>query len=266
MKLGPLPLAEGGAPYAFLGTLDGGQVVPPLVTHHDALGLRHLAAQANGEELRCEPALAKAGREFGFKAAPMPESALPLRVSFVLGVGIGKFYADVRKPDLLLDFAQAAAEFWRARPFDHWTDEQAVVIEISGAMSRTVEASILGHGGREYGLALCFEPGGIQKIVRSVDEGRPENAAAVETLAMTLNDEPAFAVAALDAAYGLPRVPIAMRSGREVRWVKEPELSALTAAVRAVAKLTPGTRNTTGEAMVEGLQSVARVRAPEPDA
>jgi hypothetical protein len=266
MRIGPLLLPEGGAPYAFLGITDAGHVVAPLLTHHDAKGLRHLAAQAQGEELRCEPGLVHAGREFGFKAGPMPESAIPMRASFVLGVGIGKVYADVRNPDLLLDLAQAAAEFWRARPFDHWTDEQAIEIELAGAMNRTVEASILGNGGQEYGLALYFEPGGIQKIVRAVDQGRPEKAAAVEALAMTLDDEPAFAVEALDAAYGLPRVPIAMRSGRELRSVNELELSALTAAVRAVAKLTPGMRDTTAVAEVEGMKSIARVRAPEPDA
>ena len=64
IRLGPIETGEGPTT-AYVGFTEAG-ALPPILASSDKDGLRELARQAQGHELRCERALLRAGKALGF--------------------------------------------------------------------------------------------------------------------------------------------------------------------------------------------------------
>jgi hypothetical protein len=265
IKLGPVETGEGRITvYAALGEAD---VMPPVLARRDLDGLRQLAEQAPGEELCCEPALAEAGRTLGFTAGPLPEGARQARALLATVLALGGLVGRARDPEAILALVLASAAFWRARPWRHWYNIQALDVEVSGALTRRFEGSILGNGGEEYGVALYERKGALRRVAALVAEGRMEEATHLAALGVTMDERPRYAVKALKDAFGLPRVPVPMKIRRgDPGPVDARELAVLATALHAVAALTRAKLETTSEAVLGGTRTVVRVRAPEPEA
>ena len=65
VKLGPIETESDGDCYAYIGFAEE-LAMPPIMAKRDAEGLRELAEQSHGHELRCEANLSKAGKKLGF--------------------------------------------------------------------------------------------------------------------------------------------------------------------------------------------------------
>jgi hypothetical protein len=124
------------------------------------------------------------------------------------------------------------------------------------------EVSILGGGGEEFGVAIYDQPGSIQRVLIAMDAGRPEDGRQVDSLSVTLDEEPEWAVDALEDAFGLNRLPfpVRLRRGRPSAASTE-ELLQLAAVLDAVVKLTAGEAQDEAEASAQwrGLSVTARV-------
>src|SRR5262249_55855794 len=143
-------------------------------------------------------------------------------------------------PDALHLLCHGAAEFVRAAPWRYWSDSDPIEIALDGAVTARFEGSLMGAGGMEDGIALYKRVGALARVARNVDRRRMAAAAREDALAVTLDDEPRFAIAALRDAYGLDRVPIPMKIERGgARAIKGGEVAILGATLRLLATVTP---------------------------
>lgn len=266
VKIGPIPTAEGEA--TFYCGFEEETLHPPVMAESDEDGLRRIAAQVPGAELRCDRALAKAGKKLGFTAIDPPEFAKAGTVAMLTALAAGPHGEAMGNPLGLYSLAVAASRFETSAPWTMWGDEQEIALEFSGGFEGRWEASILGAGGEEFGLALYRNGGDLAKVAKLVSAGKAEQAKKIDSLAMVFDDEPAFAVDLFDRLLGLPAIPIALKlEGGKPRPVREDEVLALAAALNAVAALHPRAREVVGDAGVEGYgRGVVRARAiaPEP--
>jgi hypothetical protein len=264
-RLGPFAVGDRDA-FAYGGIDDAGALVQPEIAHGDANGLSALAKRFAGQPLRCEPALATAAKPLGFEPADLPAEALIPRATLAFGLGLGP---TAGRPDLdvLLRFFSACAEFWKAEPWEFiGSDEPLSVTLTAGGRNRAAEASVMGAGGEEFGLALYDEPGSIERVAAAVAAGRFEAASRVPAIAVTFDAEPAWAAAAIEAAYGLPRLPspIRIHKGRPGP-ARSEDLHALAAVLEALVALSESDDLEPAEATVEASRRAVTARVALPD-
>ena len=266
-RLGPLEVG-GRKAYAYCGLDADGALIPPEITHTDARGLGALAKRYAGQPIRCEPALAEAARPFGFAPAPLPKAALLPRATLAYGLALGPM-AGRPKLDILIRFLEACAAFWSARPWELLGSDDPVPVALTEkGRTRKAEASVMGAAGQEFGVALYDEPGSIRRVAALVTAGRMKETRGVSALAVTFDEEPAWAATALDEVFGLPRlpVPIRVRKGKGGPATTE-ELLDAAALLEAVAELSGPDDAEHAEVTVEagGQAITARVALPDDD-
>jgi hypothetical protein len=238
IKLGPLETGEGPC-HAYVGIRDDGFLARPVIGKIDKEALRALAADSDaGEQLRCEKRLARAGSPFGFEMAPMPSWVPMPRAALAVALALGPMMVPC-DPDALHLLCHGASEFLRAKPWRFWDDTCVIEVVLDGAVSARFEAVLMGAGGMEYGVALYRRAGALARIARHVEGGRMAAARREDALAVTLDDEPRFAIAALRDAYGLDCVPLPMKIERGgVRAVDGTEVAILGGVLRLLAVVT----------------------------
>lgn len=266
-RLGPLEIG-GRNSFAFCGIDAEGRLIPPEITSTAAEGLAALAKRHAGLPLRCEPELAEAARPLGFEPAPLPESALLPRATLAYGLALGPM-AGRPQLDVLVRFLEACAAFWDARPWELIESDEAVPVTLTEqGRARHGEASIMGAGGQEFGVALYDEPGSIHRVAALVAAGRMNETRRVSALAVTFDEEPAWAARALEDAFGLSRLPVPMRvrKGKAVAPTTE-ELVDAAVLLEAVAELAGPDDAEHAEVTIEtaGRTISARVALPEDD-
>lgn len=239
IKLGPLETGEGSC-HAYVGIRDDGFLARPVIERRDKEAMRALAADSDpGEKLLCEKRLARAGGAFGFETAPMPSWVSMPRATLAIALALGPLMVP-GDPDALHLLCHGATEFVRAAPWRYWHDGDSIEVELDGSMKARFEAALMGAGGMEYGVALYKRAGALQRVARSVDRRRMSAAAREDALAVTLDEEPRFAITALRDAYGLARVPIPIKIERGgARAIDGREVAILGAVLRLLAVVTP---------------------------
>ncbi len=161
---------------------------------------------------------------------------------------------------------EACAAFWKAAPWEYIDSDEPIRVELSNGRRRKAEASVLGAGGEEFGLALYDEPDSIRRVAAAVSAGRMEAAARVASTAVTFDAEPAWAAKAFEDAFGLPRLPVPLRvRNGKASPAKVEELHALVAVLEAVTTLVDSDDLDPSEATVEvgGVELTARASLPE---
>jgi hypothetical protein len=242
IKLGPLETGEGPC-HAYLGIRDDGFFAKPVIGRRDGEAMRKLAADSErGEKLLCEKRLARAGEAFGFETAPMPAWVPMPRAALAVALALGPLIVP-GEPDALHLLGQGASEFVRAAPWRYWDDCDPFEVVAEGARTTRFEGALMGSGGMRYGVALYRRSGALSRVARSVDRGDMGSAAREDALAVTLDDEPRFAIAAVRDAYGLDRVPVPMKMERGgPRAVESRDLVILGGTLRLLAAVTPEQR------------------------
>jgi hypothetical protein len=263
-RLGPIPI-QGRSVFAYAGFDEQGPLKPELA-HSDAEGLRALAAAAGGEPLRCEPALAEAGRPFGFEPAPLPDSIFLARAALAYGLALGPG-AGRPGPEVFARFLESCASFRRAQPWEIFDSIEALPATLTTAgWTRSGEASVLGSGGKEYGVALYDERGALRRVADLMERGRVKESRRSDALAVTLDEEPAWAASAIEDAFGLPRLPVPLRVKRgSASPATGDELLGAAALLEAVAVLAGSGDADDAEATVEagGRKAAVHVGPPE---
>ncbi|MEI7705671.1 MAG: SEC-C domain-containing protein, partial [Deltaproteobacteria bacterium] len=246
-KLGPLEFPEGDQfVYAALG--DRGPL-QPVFAPDDAKGLQDLVAGARREPVRCEPGLASAARSLGLPSGRLPPDALRFRASMAMALALGPEASAIGAQEmegLILAFAR----FWRVRPWERFDSDDAVrVVLTRGGRPVPHEASVLGGGGDEFGVALYPKAGSVARMVRLVEEDRVDDVQRIESISAILHREPPFAVQAMEEAHGLPGFPAPLSVGRGTMDLADrTAVIALTAALDAFASVMPDRRQANGVA------------------
>jgi hypothetical protein len=254
-KLGPVTTTEGKY-NVHVGVTEVG-VVPAVFGKSDAEALAELKACVYGEELRCERRLIKAGKPLGFKSAPIPEFALEPRAMLALSLANSRL--DAKDADVIELLIGACASFVDARVWERIGDSDPVHVTVSGALDARFECSVMGGAGYEYGIALYFREGAMARVHEAMDRDDLATARLEDCLAVTLDDEPAFAVKAIVEAFGLGAVPVTYRiRNGSIEMPTRAEMLALGAAIRAVAELSDEHPVVSIEGGTEDLQVVAQ--------
>jgi tetratricopeptide (TPR) repeat protein len=74
--------------------------------------------------------------------------------------------------DRLRAFASAAAAFFVARPWDHLTDDDLVVVESEHAPRNMRHLSVLGQGRQQFGIAFFDSRRAFERVLDAADAGR----------------------------------------------------------------------------------------------
>lgn len=257
VKLGPVETGEGSASI-YIGFMDEG-ALPPVTATDDSVGLAKLAAQVQAGALECERALGLAGRPAGFKPADTPEALLVPRATLAFMLAIGPLGASIRNYPAIEELLRASSQFFRKKPWRHFENLDLVRIALGGEAHGEFEASIMGAGGQEFGIALYEGEGGLERAAVAMEAGYSTT---LESLAVTMDPEPEWAAEAIEDAYGLCRVPMPLRvrKGR-ARPAGGDDILALAVALDAAAQLSPRRLKSTRKIVVEGRTFTATADA-----
>jgi hypothetical protein len=238
LRIGPVPTGE--TPFRVLiGGDENERVVGPVVADNDAEGLRALKAKVQGglrSPLLCEKALTLAGRANGFEVAEPPAWLLRARAALALVLALGPSLQKV-PPQVVLELLDAAESFWLAKPWRHVDLDETLHVGFTAPEPLVFEASILGSGGQEFGVALYEGTGALAKMRRA--RSAPRTASKVNSIAVTFDPGPAFALDAIKGPFGLEAVPVplAVDAGR-LRPISSSEVLLLATVLRAAASFT----------------------------
>lgn len=267
--LGPIETGQ-GAGWCVAGAESNGDMVAPQIQPVPQRALEAFAKRHAGKEIVCDPALAEHAEPLGLRCAPLPREAHLPRAALAYLLSRGPM-AGKPPPDALFRFFRACAAFLTARPWERVDSDtpHPAVVTVDGREG-TREVSILGGGGEEFGVVIYDVPGSILRVVNAMDAGRPEVGRQVDSLSVTLDAKPEWAVEALRDAFGLDRLPFAVRfrRGRPSPPSTE-ELLQLAAVLDAVVELaaggaSPAPGGAEGSAAWRGIRVTARVSPGQP--
>lgn len=199
-----------------------------------ALG-RLLKLQAR-TTLTIDPALADAmsDGQGSFEIAELSEQTQAIRLSLALALALGEGALSL-PPRLLYDLTEAAAGFAEAAPWRWFDGDQPMRLTIEhGGRVESFEMSVLGQAGETFGVALYPKTGAIESL-RTDDDG---GLADLDTLALTLDDEPTWVGTTVEAVFGIALVPCPLKLERgRPALIDEDDLMRLVVALLAAAQL-----------------------------
>ena len=240
VRLGPIDTDEG--PASMYVAIAGDELMEPIVAEDDAAGLAGVMAAAGTGPRTCDEVLVEAGAALGFRVGETPAWAVPaiaaiaarLHNAFTVGAEVAAAAWD--------DLLDALAGFvWNA-PWEMWGDGDRIVVElaIDGAAAQRFDATVLGSTGETFGLALYPGPGGVERAEAAIDSGDLAQLQRVPSVVVTLDREPAWVAAAVDAAFGTAAAPhLRTQDTDGQRPATAADLHALAAAMCAIAALSP---------------------------
>lgn len=104
--------------------------------------------------------------------------------------------------DRLRAFASAAAAFFVARPWDHLTNEDLLIVEGGGTPRNMRHLSVLGQGGQQFGLAFFDSRAAFERLLEGSAAGR--SASRAHGVTFGTMDELPFADVDAWQDHGLP--------------------------------------------------------------
>jgi hypothetical protein len=234
--LGPLVLGE-RRQWLLSGVNEDGGFTHPLVGPDLPSGMATLCARFGAQNLRVEPALEAVAAPFGVGAEPLPDRALLPRA--VLAFAFLTHHRLFRKPNAVASLLEACAVFEEAAPWARFrSDEPFGILMTQRWRCWRREFVVLGAGSQTRGLELHERPGFVERLRESSLTLGLLNAPKVNSLLITFESGPAWAVEALRAAHGLRELPTVIRMKPGSRRAPEPlELLQLAGALRSAALL-----------------------------
>lgn len=261
-RVGPVETTDGETFIYFIDASDE-ESPDPVLAESDEQALSQIAQTRSGRPLSCEPRLEAAGRSLGFTGVG-PDQMQAHRMGLVafdmlLGDELGEIEAD----GALYQFGVACGKLWSATSWKEHFANQALVVEMSGALDAVWELAVTGGEGEEYVFVLYPEVGRLVELQRLVKEDKVEEAAKLGSLGVSLQAEPAWAAEIFSTVYDLPLVPHPTKvAGGERAYLTDTDLITLAAALQAIAILEPGDPGATGRVKVGEIEVAAHVVAP----
>ena len=257
-QVGPIPVKDGDVLALFVEP--GNAEARTFMADDARTGLEQIVKVYGGAALECEPELASVAAEFGIRPGALTDERRHAIGIVAFEMVFGDLLIGIDRAGIVYRFGVAASAFWRAAPWRH-SAVRRIAVEFSGSASGTFEGMLMG-GDLKFGLSLYPQAGTIDRVVALTAANRVEDAARVDSLIATFDDNPAYAVDAMRRAYDLPRLPVPMRmaDGRGVRLAEE-DLLRLAAALNAASFLNDDVRASTSTVAVDDLSVTAVARA-----
>ncbi|MBK9517759.1 MAG: HDOD domain-containing protein [Anaeromyxobacter sp.] len=231
-------------------------------------GLAALREAVDGQPLSCEPPLAEAAGPLGLSVAPLPPEVLRARAQLAYELASGIDHGASR-PEAIGALLTAAGAFWASKAWELIdTEEQLHVAFTWGRSLVQGEVSVQASDRTQPRLVLCDEPAALSRLAGLSGPERVAELIRGAGLTVELTREPAWAGAAIEEAFRLPRVPLPerRRAGRIAPVATQDLLTAaaLLQCVVAYADLGDGSQ---AEAVVEAatLRVRARIGPTPPD-
>lgn len=262
------PVSTGTPPsFAYAAVFPGGKVELRLA-EADPQGLAALRELTKVEPLACEPALADAAEPLRLVVAPLPPEVLQARAVLAYELASGIEHGTAR-PEAIEALLRAAAAFWASKAWELIAPEEQLHVAFSAGRSLVQgELSMQAADRSQPRLVLCDEPALLARLEGQAGEARVAELLRGAGLTIELAAGPAWAGAAIEEAFKLPRVPMPeRRRGGRVASVVTQDLVTAAALLQAVVAFTDLGDGSEAEASVEAatLQVKARVGPTPPD-
>ena len=235
-QLGPLVLGQRRSWLLTAVREDGGFIHPVLGSDLPS-GLAMLCARYGARNLQVEPALEAVGAMHAIRAEPLPQHALVPRA--VLAFAFLTSHRLFRKPSSVAAFLEACAFFEKAAPWTRFSSAEPFPILMTEAWRCwRREFVVRGASNEPRGLELHEKPGFVERLREAqmtLGLSRPPK---LDSLLVTFDASPAWAVEAVRTAYGLGELPSVIRMKPGSRRPPESlELLQLATALRSAALL-----------------------------
>jgi hypothetical protein len=249
-KVGPLH-THGGNEFAYF-VYPGKEGKQVFFGSDDKASLAHLLASYSSDSLVCEPQLSEACAEFHIGTRELtPDEANHLGV-MTFNFALPHVFSRGVKPASIYQLATSSAFFVKRSPWTTSLSGNTLVVAVTGSIKRRLQARILGGISGTPGLALYPNPEAVQQIITLFENHQMVRASNIDLLGITLEDGPDYAIAAMQRAYGLQKLPVPLKleGGIHVS-IDDLDILTLAAALRAVASLEPGSGEAHGEVGVD---------------
>jgi hypothetical protein len=261
-KIGPIPAQEGFVnTYFVYPGLEGAET---FVADQDRDALSEIASTYTGTQLECEPSLSQIAAEFEISEGTMTPERAHMIGLVTLDMILGDQLQAVEREGVIYQMGMAASAFWASEPWKYRFAQHPVIVDFQGSVTAVLEGVVMGASGVEYGLILYPDEGMAASVQQLYQEGRSQEAASLNSLSLSFQAEPEFAISAMERAYGLPRlvVPAKVLNSERVL-VSDLDLLALAAALQALSALTDDTESSYSNLRVADLETVAVVRSTQ---
>lgn len=264
VRFGPiLDESDGNLYWSFLGWSPGGR--PLLVSAPtDEEGLQELIALANGEPMRCEPALSDIAKQLGLPLGAPPLDAY--RVAAVAAMGLSATTESLPAGRIVL--LESCTRFLAKKPWKQWPtfgglEMVGFGISLSGPVDECAEL-VIARSPEEpdglYTIGLFKEEGATERFMDLVRRSEP---CLLSGLVLSITDEPRCASEAVGRAYGQRFVVYASHTGPDgPEGCTLPEAAALAAVLDALTQIDRKVRR--GSGRIETVYGVVRVEVSAP--
>ncbi|SRR6266481_2315928 len=247
-KIGPLEQGAGDvyAYFVYPGDVDH----RAFFGHDDSSVLSEILGVYSPAELACEPQLSAAASPLGIASRELtPDEAKQIGVMAFELAFPGQF--NHIHAAAFFQLAAASKLFFESAPWNRPFARQTIGIAATGSVKRRLSARILGSKGASVGLALYPSSQAIDRIIDLFEAGKFEEAADIETLGLSLENGPPFAIDAMRRAYGLPKLPAPLKieAGKRAR-LDDLDFLLLAAALRAVSVLSSENKESNSQVRV----------------
>lgn len=264
-KLGPIETRMDGRASIYVAATSDGEVLSPVLGRKDLEALTELSRLLGSRKRFCERRLVRVGAALGFTARPMPAALARLRAGLALQAYWGPETPEAMHLDLMDLLLESAVALIRAGPWELWTDEEIFPVHLEGSAPATRELSVLGGGQNEYGFVLFDRPGSMERLALTGPFGKKVDLLVPDSLGLTLEDEPPWAVKAVQEVTALPFLPEVLRLQRNMpRPATAEEVLVVAVVARALASARPEAREAQAELQAGDLRVRARLEVPLP--
>lgn len=258
-RIGPFEAAEEPTYFYYVYPGQGDDLL--FLADKDEEGFEKIFEIYSPKELECEPELGEVAAHYGIPVGEMTLERLHTIALMGLEAIEEQHFKDILHEGLIYQFGGAAADFWRAKPWDKAFAELHLQFHFEGSVNLTLYGFVMGKGAHEYGIALYKTHENLRKMLDLADESLLEEAATVDTLGVMFHDEPKYAAHAMQRTHNINKIPIPLtvQGGRRYL-VTDLDLLALAAALEALSVMDDTMEFAVGRVSVEDLATVCRVR------
>ena len=258
VRFGPIPEeTEHAFCWGFLGwsPVAGSFLVR---AHSDEEGIAAIVSQADGEAIRCDPALSAAARALGLTVGTPPLETF--RMAAVCALGLIEVAESQPESRILL--LEACTRFLAKKAWKQWPRVGSLGmlgfgIELSGPVSRCSELMIArspDDRDGNYTIGLFEDAGSTEAFLRIVREGAP---CRLRGLVLILSEEPSWTAEVVSRGYGQTFVAHASHTGPDgPEGCTVPDAAALAAVLDALGRISGKSRK--GVARIETLYGAVR--------
>jgi hypothetical protein len=257
-RIGPLELS--GEPNYFYYVYPWENTHSFFIASSNEEGFERILEVYTSDDLECEPELAETGTTYNIASGEIT----PERAYNIILMGLEaleeEHFKNIERGGLIYQLGGATADFWQCQPWQKAFAKLHLQFNFTGSIDSILYGFVMGKTKHEYGIALYRTYEDLKMMLELARRGSLEEASNIETLGVTLWDEPLYASHAMQRAFGVNRIPIPVVVHDNTRcFASDLDILILAAALEAVAVMNDNMQYATGRVTVEDLEVACRI-------